>query len=119
MILNKSYIKNLIVLIFICFYSLELKAERNVNNYKSHIFAKNLDNKNESIQINESFILEKEIEPENYILGPGDEIGISITASSDIISFLNPYITIITPSTCMFNAQWCCFPPMSFGTFPF
>ena len=46
----------------------------------------------------ESFILEHSIDPYQYFLGPGDQIGISITTSSDITKFMKPYITTITPT---------------------
>jgi len=98
MLFKNFYIKNLILLLVIYFYPLEIKANEEISNYNSLLSVNDLDRKKEPIQIDEYFVLEKDIDPEQYILGPGDKIGISITTSSDILSFIEPYITIITPT---------------------
>ena len=41
----------------------------------------------------EAFIIETEVNPETYILGPGDKMGLSILTSANIV-----YILTITPS---------------------
>ena len=52
-----------------------------------------LENKDKIIRLPESFVIETEIDPETYILGPGDKIGLSIITSANIA-----YIINITPA---------------------
>ena len=52
-----------------------------------------LDNQDKLIRLPEAFIVETQIDPETYILGPGDKIGLSIITSANIA-----YILTITPS---------------------
>ena len=52
-----------------------------------------LNNQDKLIRLPEAFIIETQIDPETYILGPGDKIGLSIITSSNIA-----YILTITPS---------------------
>ena len=52
-----------------------------------------LDNKDKLIRLPEAFVIETQIDPESYFLGPGDKIGLSIITSSNIA-----YILTITPS---------------------
>jgi len=52
-----------------------------------------LEHQDKLIRLPETFIIETQIDPETYILGPGDKIGISIITSSNIA-----YILTITPS---------------------
>ena len=52
-----------------------------------------LDNKDKVLRFPETFIIESEIDPEMYILGPGDKVGVSIITSSNA-----SYILTITPS---------------------
>ena len=52
-----------------------------------------LNNQDKLIRLTEAFIIETQIDPETYILGPGDKIGLSIITSSNMA-----YILTITPS---------------------
>ena len=52
-----------------------------------------LNNQDKLIRLPEAFIIETQIDPETYILGPGDKIGLSIITSSNMA-----YILTITPS---------------------
>jgi len=52
-----------------------------------------LNNQDKLIRLPEAFIIESQIDPETYILGPGDKIGLSIITSSNMA-----YILTITPS---------------------
>ena len=52
-----------------------------------------LDHQDKLIRLPEAFIIETQIDPETYILGPGDKIGLSIITSANIA-----YILTITPS---------------------
>ena len=52
-----------------------------------------LDNQDKLIRLPEAFVIETQIDPESYFLGPGDKIGLSIITSSNIA-----YILTITPS---------------------
>ena len=52
-----------------------------------------LNNQDKLIRLPEAFIIETKIDPEIYILGPGDKIGLSIITSSNMA-----YILTITPS---------------------
>ena len=52
-----------------------------------------LDNQDKLIRLPEVFVIETQIDPESYFLGPGDKIGLSIITSSNI-----SYILTITPS---------------------
>ena len=55
----------------------------------SIIFSQNLqnlglDNKDKVLRLPETFVIESEIDPEIYILGPGDKIGLSIITSANM-----------------------------------
>ena len=52
-----------------------------------------LENQDKLIRLPEAFIIETQIDPETYILGPGDKIGVSIITSSNMV-----YILTITPT---------------------
>ena len=52
-----------------------------------------LDNHDKLIRLPEAFVIETQIDPETYFLGPGDKIGLSIITSSN-----RAYILTITPS---------------------
>jgi len=52
-----------------------------------------LDHQDKLIRLPEVFIIETQIDPETYILGPGDKIGLSIITSANMA-----YILTITPS---------------------
>ena len=52
-----------------------------------------LNNQDKLIRLPEAFIIETQIDPETYILGPGDKIGLSIITSSNMA-----YILTIIPS---------------------
>ena len=52
-----------------------------------------LNNQDKLIRLTEAFIIETQIDPETYSLGPGDKIGLSIITSSNMA-----YILTITPS---------------------
>lgn len=52
-----------------------------------------LDNQDKLVRLPEAFIIETQINPETYFLGPGDKIGLSIITSSNMA-----YILTITPS---------------------
>ena len=52
-----------------------------------------LNNQDKLIRLSEAFIIETQIDPEAYILGPGDKIGLSIITSSNMA-----YILTIIPS---------------------
>ena len=52
-----------------------------------------LDNQDKLIRLQEAFVIETQIDPEAYFLGPGDKIGLSIITSSNMA-----YILTITPS---------------------
>ena len=52
-----------------------------------------LDHQDKLIRLPEAFIIETQIDPETYILGPGDKIGVSIITSSNMA-----YILTITPT---------------------
>jgi protein involved in polysaccharide export with SLBB domain len=52
-----------------------------------------LDNTDKLLRLQEAFIVETEVDPERYILGPGDKIGVSI-----ITSLNAAYILTITPT---------------------
>ena len=52
-----------------------------------------LDNHDKLIRLQEAFVIETQIDPETYFLGPGDKIGLSIITSSN-----RAYILTITPS---------------------
>ena len=52
-----------------------------------------LNNQDKLVRLPEAFIIETQIDPESYILGPGDKIGLSIITSSNMA-----YILTITPS---------------------
>ena len=52
-----------------------------------------LNNQDKLVRLPEAFIIETQIDPETYILGPGDKIGLSIITSSNMA-----YILTITPS---------------------
>ena len=52
-----------------------------------------LNNQDKLIRLPEAFIIETQIDPETYILGPGDKIGLSIITSANMA-----YILTITPS---------------------
>ena len=52
-----------------------------------------LNNQDKLIRLPEAFIIETQIDPETYILGSGDKIGLSIITSSNMA-----YILTITPS---------------------
>ena len=51
-----------------------------------------LDTDDKLIKLTESFVLEHQIDPESYILGPGDKIGLNIISSVNLT-----YIITITP----------------------
>ena len=51
-----------------------------------------LDNKDKVIRLPEVFVVESEIDPQTYILGPGDKIGLSIITSAN-----RSYVMTITP----------------------
>ena len=52
-----------------------------------------LDNQDKLIRLPEAFIIETQIDPKTYILGPGDKIGLSIITSANIA-----YVMTITPT---------------------
>ena len=52
-----------------------------------------LNNQDKLVRLPEAFIIETQIDPETYILGPGDKIGLSIITSSNMA-----YILTIIPS---------------------
>ena len=52
-----------------------------------------LDNQDKLVRLPEAFIIESEIDPLTYILGPGDKVGLSIITSSNIA-----YVLTISPS---------------------
>ena len=52
-----------------------------------------LENQDKLIRLPEVFVIETQIDPQSYILGPGDKIGLSIITSSNMA-----YILTITPS---------------------
>ena len=52
-----------------------------------------LNNQDKLVRLPEAFIIETQIDPQSYILGPGDKIGLSIITSSNMA-----YILTITPS---------------------
>jgi len=52
-----------------------------------------LENKDKLLRLPEVFVIESEVDPASYILGPGDKIGVSIITSSNIA-----YILTITPT---------------------
>ena len=51
-----------------------------------------LADKDKILRLPESFVVENQINPETYILGPGDKIGLSIITNSNMA-----YILTITP----------------------
>jgi len=53
----------------------------------------NLDTDDQLVKMIESFVLEHQIEPESYILGPGDKLGLNIISSVNLT-----YIVTITPT---------------------
>ena len=57
-----------------------------------------IERRDAALKIDETLILENILDPYKYELGPGDKLGLSITTSSDIAYFMEPYITIITPT---------------------
>ena len=52
-----------------------------------------LDNQDKVLRLPEVFVIESEIDPEIYILGPGDKIGLSIITSANMA-----YVMTITPA---------------------
>ena len=52
-----------------------------------------LENQDKLIRLPEVFVIETQIDPQSYILGPGDKIGLSIITSSNMA-----YILTIVPS---------------------
>ena len=52
-----------------------------------------LDNQDKVLRLPETFVIESEIDPEIYILGPGDKIGLSIITSANMA-----YVMTITPT---------------------
>ena len=52
-----------------------------------------IDNKDKLIRLQEVFVIESEVDPKTYILGPGDKIGLSIITSSTLA-----YTLTITPT---------------------
>ena len=52
-----------------------------------------IDNKDKFLRLPEVFVIEAEVDPSTYILGPGDKIGVSIITSSNMA-----YILTITPT---------------------
>ena len=52
-----------------------------------------LENQDKLIRLPEVFVIETQIDPQSYILGPGDKIGLSIITSSSMA-----YILTIAPS---------------------
>ena len=61
--------------------------------FGQHLQSIGLENKDKLLRLQEVFVLEGAIDPESYILGPGDKIGLSIITNSNIA-----YILTITPS---------------------
>ena len=64
----------------------------------SIIFSQNLqnlglDNQDKVLRLPETFVIESEIDPELYILGPGDKIGLNIITRDKIA-----YVMTITPT---------------------
>ena len=52
-----------------------------------------LDNKDKVLRLPETFIIESEIDPQMYTLGPGDKIGLSVITSANMA-----YVMTITPT---------------------
>ena len=52
-----------------------------------------ISNSDKLIRLPESFIIETEIDPKTYILGPADKVGLSIMSTSHLT-----YILTVTPS---------------------
>ena len=69
-------------------FSMSLIAGQNINSRDLDI-----DNDDKLIKLTESFILEHKIDPESYILGPGDKIGLNIISSVNLT-----YILTVTPT---------------------
>ena len=76
--------KILVLLLF----SLDIIGAQNISSRDLDL---NTDDK--LIKLTESFVLEHQIDPESYILGPGDKIGLSIISSVNLT-----YIITITPT---------------------
>jgi hypothetical protein len=51
------------------------------------------ENKDKVLRLPETFVIEPEIDPQTYILGPGDKIGLSIITSANMA-----YVMTITPT---------------------
>ena len=51
-----------------------------------------LDTEDKLVKLTESLVLEHHIEPESYILGPGDKLGLNIISSVNLT-----YIITVTP----------------------
>ena len=81
------------ILLIVGLYHITLYADQGENNFNNYV----KDN-NRNLIIDEAIILEDILEPSKYILGPGDKLGLSITTSSDMAYFMDPYITVITPT---------------------
>ena len=67
-------------------------------NQKTSNLNRSIEQRDTVLKINETLILENILDPYKYELGPGDKLCLSITTSSDIAYFMEPYITIITPT---------------------
>ena len=82
MLINKKYLRY----IFIFCSSLYFLIGQNLQNL-------GLDNKDQLLKLSESFVVETEIDPETYILGPGDKIGLSIITGANLA-----YVITISPT---------------------
>jgi len=75
-----------ILLLFLLTFAFQVISGQSLQNI-------GLDYQDNVIRLPESFIVESEIDPAMYILGPGDKVGVSIITSANI-----SYILTITPS---------------------
>jgi protein involved in polysaccharide export with SLBB domain len=78
--------RNIIVQIFACSFIISTLIGQNFQNI-------GLNNQDKLLRLPEALIIETQINPDTYILGPGDKIGLSVITSSNMA-----YILTITPS---------------------
>ncbi len=84
--LNYIMNKNILLNIILIFISLSLSLCQ-------HLGALGIGEKDKILKFTEQFVLETEIDPTKYILGPGDKVGLSIIATSNL-----SYVLTITPT---------------------
>ena len=83
--INKS---NFIILFYLILIVGQFSFGQNINNRSLDIT-----DSDKLIRLPETFIIETEIDPKTYILGPADKVGLSIMSTSHLT-----YILTVTPS---------------------